>query len=330
VRALVLIGVLCVLVVGVGTATASTDPYRDQAERIACPPAPPGWTHPSENQGGRTILTPLTAVAQPDDPTELFGAPVVQVNCIYRGSAGRSLQVSVRYALPIDLNPWNDFYIGCTVTNHPEVVSTAAYAWNNKDRVYRVVGAKTWSLATFIDDLHVLQQPDVPRFEAMTKAMLKAAQPFAHNCSLAGNGGPVDLKSIWFFTFDAQTTRGGVTSSGRSSGSFVTTANPSGSSVGEISNLFAKDFRLSVKSKGKTRSMTIHVGSPIVFQRSYGSLLRTHLVVTASNDDGCRKGSKGTLLLSLQSLTPPHVAVRICGQTYLDGKGRVGARIETT
>ena len=110
------------LVVSVGTATASTDPYRDQAERIACPSAPPGWTHPPESEGGRSILTPLTAVAQPDDPTELFGAPVVQVTCIYRAAA-EHLQVSVRYALPIDLNPWNDFYIGCTVTNHPEVVS---------------------------------------------------------------------------------------------------------------------------------------------------------------------------------------------------------------
>ena len=139
-----------------------------------------------------------------------------------------------------------------------------------------------------------------------------------------------NVKSIWFFSFDVQTRRAGVTSSARSSGSFVTTANPSGSSVGAISNLFAKDFRLSVAGKGKTRSMTIHVGSPIVFKHSYGSLLQTHIVVTASNDDGCRKGSKGTLLLSLRAMTPPHVAMRICGQTYLDGNGKVAARIETT
>ena len=82
--------------------------------------------------------------------------------------------------------------------------------------------------------------------------------------------------------------------------------------------------------KGKTRSTDHPRRLADRLQRSYGSLLRTHVVVTASNDAGCRKGSKGTLLLSLQTMTPPHVAVRICGQTYLDGKGKVAARIETT
>jgi hypothetical protein len=208
------------------------------------------------------------------------------------------------------------------------VVSTAAHAWNDRDRVYRVVGAKTWSLATFIDDLGALRKADVSRFEAMTKTMLRAAQPFAHDCKLPGNGGPVNVKSIWTFSFDAQTTSAGVTSSGRSSGTFVTTARTSGDSVGTISNLFGADFRLRVTSKGTTRSLAIHVGAPIDFRHGYGLALRTHVVVTASNDPGCRKGSKGTLLVSLQSLTPPRVAVTVCGHTYLDGKGRVTARLE--
>jgi hypothetical protein len=328
VHARVIFGVLSLLVLSVATARASPDPYRDQAETIACPSAPPGWFNPAESEGGRSILTPLTVVAQTDDPSVRVGAPIVQVDCNYRAAGGRDLQVSVRYALPIDINPWNDFYIGCTVTGRPQAASTAAHAWNDRDRVYRVVGAKTWSLATFIDDLSLLRTADVPRFEAMTRAMLKAAQPFAHDCTLAGHGAPVDLKSIWSFSFDARTTSGGVTSSGRSSGSFVTTANTSESMVGAISNLFAADFPLVVRSKGKTRSLRIHVGAPIEFRHGYGSLLRTHLVVTASNDSGCRKGSTGTLLVSLQNLTPPRVAVRVCGHTYLDGAGRVTARIE--
>jgi hypothetical protein len=327
----VIIGVVFVLVLSFGTASAygSPDPYRDQAERIACPSAPPGWLHPSENEGGRYILTPLTAVAQTDDPTVLVGAPVVQVDCVYRTTAGRDLQVSVRYALPIDINPWNDFYIGCTVTGHPQSVATAAHAWNERDRIFRVVGAKTWSLATFIDDLKQLRKDEVPRFEAMTRAMLEAAQPFAHNCTLAGNGGPVNLKSIWSFSFDVQTTAAGLTSSASSSGSFDTTASTSGNTVGTIRNLGARDFRLRVTSKGTTRGMTIRVGAPIEFRHGYGTLLRTHVVVTASNDSGCRKGSTGTLLVSLQNLTPPRVALKVCGHTYLDGKGRVRAQIQT-
>ena len=329
VRARVFVGVLSVLVFTAAAASASADPYRDQAETIACPSAPPGWVNPPQSAGGRFVLTPLTAVAQTDDPTEFFAAPIVQIDCRYLTTDGRALQVSVRYPLPIDINPWNDFYVGCTVTGRPEPVSTAAKAWNDHDRVYRVVGAKTWSLATFVDNLRELGKNDVPRFEAMTDAMLKAAQPFAHNCKLAGNGGPVTLKSIWTFNFDVQTTSAGVTSSARSSGSFVTTAITSGSAVGTISNLVARNFRLKVTSAGKTRWLVIHVGAPIEFRHAYGSLLRTQLVVIGSTDAGCRKGSSGTLLVSLQNLTPPRVVVQVCGHTYLDGKGRVGARIQT-
>src|SRR5437870_4589139 len=176
--------VLFVLVLGAGSASASGDPYRDQAETIGCPAAPAGWVNPPESQGGRTVLTPLTPLTSGDDPIVLFGAPIVQINCVYEASGGKYLQVSVRYALPIDLNPWNDFDIGCTVLHHPENVATAAHAWSDRGRIYRVVGAKTWSLATFIDDLRELGGSDVPRFESMTDTMLAGAQRFAHNCQL--------------------------------------------------------------------------------------------------------------------------------------------------
>src|SRR5437660_1123992 len=104
----VLVGVLSVLALGVGTASASTDPYRDQAETIQCPSPPSGWFNPPEGGGGRRILTPLTAVQQTDDPTLHFAAPLVQVDCHYQTTSGKDLVVSVRYALPIDINPWND------------------------------------------------------------------------------------------------------------------------------------------------------------------------------------------------------------------------------
>ena len=329
-RAWVIVGALSLLVLTAGVASVFADPYRDQAETIACPPAPPGWVNPPESEGGRYVLTPLTGVASADDPTEFFAAPIVQIDCHYRTSGGKDLQVFVRYALPIDINPWNDFYVGCTITGRPEPASTAARPWDDSGRVYRVVGSKTWSLATFIDNLNQLGKDDVPRFEAVTNAMLKAAQPFAHNCKLAGNGGPVNIQSIWTFSFDAKTTSAGVTSSASDSGSFITTAISSGSAVGTIRQLVAKNFRLEVKRKGSTESLAIHVGAPIAFNHGYGSLLRAQLVVVGSNDSGCRKGSSGTLLVSIQNLTPPHVVVQACGHTLLDGQGdSVRAQIKT-
>ncbi len=328
-RAWVTAGVLLTLVLSAGVAGASPDPYRDQAETIGCPAAPAGWSNPPESEGGRSILTPLTPVASALDPTVLFGAPIVELTCDYKTTDGRYLQVSVRYALPIDLNPWNDFYVGCTALGRQQPIATRAQAWNDSDRVYRIVGAKTWSLATFVDNLKQLETNDVPRFEVMANSMLKAAQPFAHDCKLAGNGGPVSLTSLWTFSFDVQTTSAGVTSSASSSGSFETTADTAGSMVGTIRDLRATDFRLELASKGKKQSLALHVGAPIEFRHTYGSLLRAHIVVSSSSDTACREGSAGTLLVSLQNLSPPRVVVQICGHTYLDGKGTVRARIQT-
>ena len=322
-------GVLSLLALSGGTASASQDPYRDQAEKIDCPAGPSGWVTPPESAGGRIILTPLTALVQTDDPTMFFSAPVVQVDCVYRAQDGKDFDVTVRYALPIDINPWNDFYIGCTITGHPQNVATGPHAWDGRGRIYRVVGAKTWSLATFIDDLGQLSANDVPRFEAIADELLKAAQPFAHDCTLAGGGGPVDIKSIWTWSFNAKTTAGGVTSTAGTTGSFVTTASPSGTGAGVISNLFADDFRLEVTGGGTPRWLAIHVAGPIEFRHGYGSLLRAHLVVLGSNDARCGKGAAGTLLLSLQYLTPPRVEVKLCGHTYLAGKGEVRALMKT-
>lgn len=318
-------GIAVLLVLGAGTARGGDDPYHDQAEKIPCPAAPPGWVNPPESDGGRAILTPLTTIAQADGRNFIFGAPVVQLDCFYLTSSGKRLQVSVRYALPIDLNPYNDFYIGCTVTGHPQNVATSAHAWDDSERIYRVVGKKTWSLATFIDDQKQLTSADVPRFEAVTNKMLEDAQPYAHDCGLAGNQEPVDLKTIWTFSFDVTTTSAGVTSSGTDSGSFVTTANTTGGSIGAIKNLFANDFHLNLTGKGKPRSLDVHVGDPIAFRHGYGVSLRTHVNVVSSTDETCKRGATGTLLLDLQYLSPPRVAIQLCGHTYLAGKGKVVA-----
>jgi hypothetical protein len=325
-----ILGVVLLFAAGAATARASGDPYADQAEKIPCPAAPSGWFLLPAATGGRTVLTPLTAVAGgPSDPTTFFGAPVVQVDCHYMTHAGKDFDVAVRYVLPMDLNPWNDFYIGCTSTGHPQNEATSAKTWNDKDRIYRIVGAKTWSLATFIDDLKQLTAADVPRFEAIARSMLQNAQPFAHNCKLAGNGKPTEVKALWTFSFDAQTSQSGVTSSGGTTGSFTTTPENAGPGIGAIGNLQANDFRLKVSGKGPKGSLEIHVGTPIDFHHGYGAVLRAHIMVLASNEAGCAKGATGQLKLSVQYLTAPSVAVQICGHTYLAGKGSVRAQMKT-
>ena len=309
-----------------GTAIASNDPYADQAAAIACPAPPSGWAAPA---GSRDVLTPYSALSSGQDPSQMIGAPVVQVNCRYVASAGRrDLLVSVRYALPADINPWNDFYIGCSSLPRRQPPSTAAKPWNARDRVYRIVGSKTWSLATFDDSLGALQPQDVGRFEAMTRSMLKAAQPLAHNCKLAGNGGAVGLTSDWVFSFAARTSSGGVTSSATTSGTFVTTAGTT-SSNGAISSLRASDFRLSVAGRGTRGWIGLHVGDALGFTHAYDSTLKAQVVVTGSSDPKCRRGSTGTLTVTVPSLGPAQLSLDVCGATYLAGKGRVVARIVT-
>jgi hypothetical protein len=307
-----------------GSARAAGDPYAAEAAKVPCPAAPVGWHGvPS----ARSVLTPNTI--SPDGNLILyFAAPIVEIVCVYRTSAGKNMDVRVRYALPIDVNPWNDFDIGCTSTHPPAAPSVAAEAWNNRQRTYRVIGTKTWSLATFVDDAKQLAPGDVPRFEAMTKQMLKGVQRFAHNCGLAGNGGPVGIKSLWTFSFDAHSTSGGVASSGGTSGSFSTTVSPTGTTAGSIKNLSAASFQLRVSEHGKTHELSLQVGSPISFSHGYGATLRTQIVVFASNDSGCRTGSKGTLTVSTPYLSSPSVKLVVCGHSYLDGKGSVTAFIK--
>jgi hypothetical protein len=310
---------------GAGNVHGAGDPYAAQADQVPCPTPSRDWHNvPS----ARSVLTPNTI--SPDGSLIVyFAAPIVQISCVYRTPAGKDVSLTVRYALPIDVNPWADFDIGCTSTHPPAGPTIAAKAWNAQQRVYRVIGAKTWSLATFIDDLNQLKPTDVPRFETMARLMLKGVQPFAHNCSLAGNGNPVQIKSLWTFSFSAHTTHAGVTSSGGTSGSFSTAVSSDGTTSGSLSNLSVPDFRLRVSGGGKSNVVSIHVASPIGFSHGYGAALRANVVVIASNDAGCQKGAKGTLLVATPYLSSPKVQLAVCGHSYLNGSGSVTAFIKS-
>ncbi len=89
-----------------------------------------------------------------------------------------------------------------------------AKAWNDDERVYRVVGAKTWSLATFIDNLRAAREErraavrGHDRRDAQGGAAVRAQLPARRQRWRRST-----VKSIWTFSFDAQTTSAGVTSS---------------------------------------------------------------------------------------------------------------------
>jgi hypothetical protein len=320
-----LLAAFVLLAIGVGTAVASGDPYLDQANRVPCPSAPPGWVNPPASENGRTVLTPLTVLTSADGIDVYSAAQAVEIDCDYKTDAGKEIQLSVRYALPSDLNPWSDFYIGCTALDHPEAVSTASEAWSDKTRVYRVVGKKTWSLATFVDPAHQLVDTDIPHFEAIANTLLKGVQSFAHNCSLAGNGKPVGVKSFWKFSFSAHVKSNGMTSSGSTTGSFTTTA--SGTAIGAIGSLEATNFRLSLSDRGAKSGLTVHIAAPLGFTVPYGTKLRARIVVLASNDTGCHKGATGTLLVADPLVGQSTVKLSVCGHSYLDGKGTEDATI---
>jgi hypothetical protein len=324
-RARFTVGAIVVLFAfGAGIVHAAGDPYAVQADKVSCPTPPKGW---SNVPSARSVLTPNTI--SPDGNLILyFAAPIVEIVCVYRTPAGKDMDLRVRYDLPIDVNPWNDFDIGCTSTHPPAAPSIAAKAWNDRQRVYRIIGVHTWSLATFIDNLKQLKPTDVPRFETMAKLMLKGVQPFAHGCSLAGGGKAVAVKSLWTFSFDAHGTSGGVTSTGSTSGSFSTAVGPDGT-AGAISNLSAPNFQLRATGHGKSTVLSIRLGSPIAFSHGYGAALKTQVVVAASNDAACKTGSKGTLLVSTPYLSSPTVKLEVCGHSYLDGKGSVTAFIKS-
>ena len=162
--------------------------------------------------------------------------------------------------------------------------------------------------------------------------MLKDAQPFAHNCKLEGNGKPVELKSIWTFSFDAHTTSSGRHEhAARRRGSFDTT--------GEQHRRQRRDDqqppgqRLPAQGdrrKGETRSLELHVGAPIDFHHGYGSAPARPSSSSTSNEAGCGEGRNrdaGALVPVPDRLHASRSAV--CGRTYLDGKGAVSAQMKT-
>jgi hypothetical protein len=295
------------------------------ANSIACPNAPSGWTLPA-GEAGRLVQSP-----DPSDATEhglQLGSDQVRLTCSYF-KHGNRMTATVSYALPLDFNPWWDFDFGCTSVNHaPGFLPPTGFPWDSQHRLFFVLSDKSWSYAEFEDPYNILSSGDVGPFESITSALLASAQPAAHNCQLPGDGGPVAAQAPWTFYFNVTATDNDVTVSGGSKGSFVTAPNSAGLSTGVISQLHASNIFLTATTKGtnKTKQITIHVGAPISFRAYYANTLKTAISVVDSNDPSCPPGSTGTMTVS----TAPAVTLDICGGTLLQGRQLATASISNT
>jgi hypothetical protein len=177
--------------VGSALAMASARAEVPNANSIACPAPPSGWFLPG-GSSGRYVASPSKADAVPADMLQP-GLDQVTVYCHYFTKSGKALIVSSNYALPSNLNPFNDFDVGCSDNASKAGVATGGYGWNTKDRIYRVVSLTTWGYAAFWDYQRQLVKRDVGSFEAVTQSLLTRSEPAAHSCSLAGFGKEVPI-----------------------------------------------------------------------------------------------------------------------------------------
>jgi hypothetical protein len=297
---------------GVGSAFGDVP----NANSIACPSAPSGWTLPV-GQNARYVHSPDPTDATPNgglDP----GIDQVAVSCSYFNSAGRPLVITTAYALPSSFNPWSDFDFGCTSVNHvPGYLPVTGFPWDTQHRIYFVLSSKSWSYAEFQDPYTVLSSSDVRPFESITNALLASAQPAAHNCQLPGGGNPVTVQAPWTFSFKVSATIANGSISGGTKGSFVTAPSATGT-TSVISDLHAANILLTTKTKGsQTRRITIRVGQPLSFRAFYTNTLMTAISVVRSNYPSCPTGSTGTMTVT--SDPAPAVQLNICGDLVPQG-----------
>src|SRR6185437_4234688 len=111
-----------------------------------------------------TVETPETVPPKVgDDPQNAIGGNVDTISCVYHHADLEQLYVTVSFALPTDLNPFNDFYLGC---GHGD------RSWDDANRIYTVGSPSQWAIAAFSDISHLLSANDVTAFEGVARQLL--------------------------------------------------------------------------------------------------------------------------------------------------------------
>jgi hypothetical protein len=297
------------------TPTTTGDPYLVAARVITCPHAPIGFKL-LRGSAGRFVLTPLSSM------NESPGGTSVQVTCNYvTQKGGVLLAVAVRYALPTNVNPFNDFDIGCTSLSTQKTAGSGSLPWSTQGRIYRVASPTSWSFASFDDSSAVLTSTDEPAFETIAQTMLESAGPIAHNCKLA-NTAP-QAQTVWTFSFNAHVQSHGLTTTGGTLGTFVTAPQPGGEVA--LGALKARDIVLKISQGTQTvGSMTVALTRAVSFDYSAEGALKAAVLVKSSTYAPCHSGTTGLLTVAVTTRT---VTLQVCNRNLFAGTGVTGPSI---
>jgi hypothetical protein len=294
-------------------AHAASDQIARVAAGPACPAAPSGWTAAPENP---TIWGPI------QDP----GQNSEKVTCTYSNGT-KIAQVASIFALPSDPNPYSDFNYGCT--------APVDRAWDPTNRIY-IIGSKTvWAYAELDDSENQLAAGDVGGFESATRSLLKLSEPLAHSCKITTT--ETSVSSSFGFSFEYAelgkntTIFGGVSSTIPGNpevpaGSFTTkTSSKGSSSLEKITSVHVPLIPMTVVQSGKkhtvvlkiTKGSTLYIKTPV-------QTMRAELEVVRSDDPSCKRGSRGTFLLStvqeFANKAGAHIKIALCGALFSTGK----------
>ena len=119
-------------------------------------------------------------------------------------------------------------------------------------------------------------------------------------------------------------TSGGLTTTGGTTGTFMTTPDQSGG-IGSLGQLKASDIVVKVARGSKQLgAVTIHVTQPVSFKYAYGAALRALVQVSSSTYAPCHVGATGTLIVSTNTQT---ASLQVCHRNLIQGTGSTNAHI---
>jgi hypothetical protein len=304
------LGVLAILVL----AAAVTLPAAGRSSDVGCPAGPSGWTSSPQNP-------------QLWGPQQSAGLDNETVTCIYTNGKGLTLSVRAQFALPVDMNPFNDFNFGC---------GSASVAWNDSSREYLLASTNRWSYVVFQDPESILSSGDVSAFESLSKTLLQSTDGVAHTCSL--KTAKTAVTNTWQFAFRLDLARKGFSASAVvgshtanqveaqpvDDGSFETKNTGKSSQILDVK---APLIPVAVSDGGKHYTLTLRLEQGVSFRYHAAALkggvstakaqLQVKVRVVRSNEPACRARSTGTLTLST---LPSSASLDLCGSLFRTGK----------
>jgi hypothetical protein len=285
----------CSLAIGYGMLPSFGRAGVKDPSTIQCPSPPAGWSRPPVS---KSVSTPENTNPGYGGNYEQVGAGGnnATVNCVYHDTSAKQVNVILSFALPTDLNPFNDFFFGC---------SKGDVGWNNTGRVYRIASADQWAIATLMDPSRYMSPGDVPKFEAIARRLLQNGNGYGHSCSLVLR--PTQILSRYFFDIRV----GGT----NLSASFWTPSSPEKGNLYVITKVTPATAAMSVDTSSGTRVLAVKLTHGIDYRLATARTplqARFGIRLTSSTVAGCGRGATGTLAIA----APLSVTITACGRVF--------------